>query len=151
MAEAVVGELSDVLWERVLARNPVAALHSGRQVETLPTGGPDVLPQGSNFDILPDHRAIHSGLEPHLGAHILTGPIAVDGAEPGDVLEVQILAADPRQNWGYTRIRPLSGTLPEDFPIRKTWRAPLCRWRKSAAGGCRPRALPRPARTRGSS
>ena len=61
-----------------------------------------------------------SDAEPRLGAHILTGPIAVEGAEPGDVLEIQILSIDPRQNWGYTRIRPLSGTLPEDFPVRKS-------------------------------
>ena len=30
------------------------------------------------------------------GVHILTGPIYVDGAEPGDVLEVQILEVSPR-------------------------------------------------------
>ncbi len=72
--------------------------------------------KGAGFDILADHLAIHGGLEPRLGAHILTGPIAVEGAEPGDVLEIQILTIDPRQNWGYTRIRPLSGTLARGFP-----------------------------------
>jgi hypothetical protein len=36
-------------------------------------------------------------------------------------LILQILSIDPRQNWGYTRIRALSGILPEDFPIRKIW------------------------------
>ena len=51
MAEAVVGELSDVLWERVLARNPVAALHSGRQVETLPTGGPETVERDASFAV----------------------------------------------------------------------------------------------------
>lgn len=43
------------------------------------------------------------------GPHILTGPIAVVGARPGDVLEVRILALDPRfghgsnlaANWGH--------------------------------------------------
>jgi len=93
------------------------------------SGGPDVLPQESRFDILSEHLAIHQALEPRMGAHILTGPIAVEGAEPGDVLEIQILAIDPRQNWGYTRIRPLSGTLPEDFPIRKTWHTAIDRQR----------------------
>ncbi len=38
------------------------------------SGAADVLPQGGSFDILPDHLAIHRGLEPRLGAHILTGP-----------------------------------------------------------------------------
>src|SRR4051812_14815103 len=34
------------------------------------------------------------------GPHILTGPIAVQGAEAGDVLEVSILSASPRLPWG---------------------------------------------------
>lgn len=93
------------------------------------SGGPDVLPLDGRFDILPDHLAIHRGLEPKLGAHILTGPIAVAGAEPGDTLEIEILSIDPRQNWGYTRIRPLSGTLPEDFPVRRIWHTAIDRQR----------------------
>src|SRR6201998_821354 len=44
------------------------------------SGGPDVLPADGRFDILPEHLAIHKALEPRLGAHILTGPIAVEGA-----------------------------------------------------------------------
>jgi acetamidase/formamidase len=34
------------------------------------------------------------------GPHILTGPIAVEGAQPGDTLEVRILSAEPRVPWG---------------------------------------------------
>lgn len=95
---------------------PVLTVQSGDTVTMdCVSGGPDVLPQDGKFEILPDHLAIQRALEPRLGAHILTGPISVEGAEPGDVLEIQILSIDPRQNWGYTRIRPLSGTLPEDF------------------------------------
>lgn len=38
--------------------------------------------------------------------HHLTGPIYVDGAEPGDLLVVDILdiGPHPKQNWGYTGI-----------------------------------------------
>src|SRR5258707_13518 len=112
---------------------PVLSVASGDTVTVdSVSGGADVLPQGGGFDILPDHLAIHRGLEPRLGAHILTGPIAVEGAEPGDVLEIQIMAIDPRQNWGYTRIRPLSGTLPEDFPIRRIWHTRIDRQRGTA-------------------
>lgn len=34
------------------------------------------------------------------GGHILTGPIYIDGAEPGDLLEVRILAVEPRVPYG---------------------------------------------------
>jgi len=93
------------------------------------SGGPDVLPQKDGFDVLPEHLAIHRSIAPRLGAHILTGPIAVEGAEPGDVLEIQILSVEPRQNWGYTRIRPLAGTLPQDFPITRLWHTGIDRQR----------------------
>ena len=35
---------------------------------------------------------------------------------PGDVLQIDIIDIKLRQDWGYTFIRPLSGTLPLDFP-----------------------------------
>jgi acetamidase/formamidase len=50
------------------------------------------------------------------GAHILTGPVAIAGAEPGDVLEVQILALTPRVPWGVNTTGPASGVLGPDYP-----------------------------------
>jgi acetamidase/formamidase len=47
--------------------------------------------------------------------HIVTGPIAVAGAMPGDMLEIRIEKIVAGANWGYNVIRPLAGTLPEDF------------------------------------
>ncbi len=44
------------------------------------------------------------------GGHILTGPVFVEGAEPGDVLEVKILAVDLAIPYGYNGC---SGFLPE--------------------------------------
>ncbi|MBV8493469.1 MAG: acetamidase/formamidase family protein, partial [Alphaproteobacteria bacterium] len=112
------------------ALKPVATVASGDTVSIdCVSGGPEVLPAGSGFEILSDHRAILEKLTPKLGAHILTGPVAIADAEPGDVLEIEILSIDCRQNWGYTRIRPLSGTLPEDFPIRRTWHSRIDRQR----------------------
>jgi acetamidase/formamidase len=64
----------------------------------------------------PAHREIVEKLKPHLGPHILTGPVAVRGAEPGDTLEVRIKAIELSVDWGWNIIRPLRGTLPEDFP-----------------------------------
>src|SRR5690348_15161753 len=72
---------------------PVATVASGDTVAIdCVSGGPEVLPAGSRFEILADHRAILEALTPKLGAHILTGPIAVDDAEPGDVLQIDILS-----------------------------------------------------------
>ena len=34
------------------------------------------------------------------GPHIMTGPIAVEGAEPGDTLEVRVLGMRPRSLYG---------------------------------------------------
>ncbi len=44
-----VRELSDQAWERVLARDPVAALRCGRQVDALPRGGPGELADNVSF------------------------------------------------------------------------------------------------------
>jgi acetamidase/formamidase len=65
--------------------------------------------------------------------HILTGPIAVNGAMPGDVLEVRILEVDLAVDYGHNRFRPYAGTLPEEFTT--TWQRiiPIDRQRKSAA------------------
>jgi acetamidase/formamidase len=45
----------------------------------------------------------------------LAGPIAVDGAQPGDTLAVEILDLHT-QGWGWTAILPGLGLLPDDFP-----------------------------------
>ncbi|MDN5857916.1 MAG: acetamidase/formamidase family protein, partial [Pseudonocardia sp.] len=47
--------------------------------------------------------------------HPLTGPIAVEGAEPGDVLVVELLDATPAA-FGYTLALPGFGFLREQFP-----------------------------------
>jgi acetamidase/formamidase len=75
----------------------------------------------------PDHYEIATKLKPVLGAHILTGPIAVRGAEPGDTLEVRIKAIRLTGDWGWSVIRPLRGTLPEDFPQFQRWTIPIDR------------------------
>jgi formamidase len=52
------------------------------------------------------------------GVHPLTGPVFVKGAEPGDLLEVKLIAveADPWEQWGYTVEVPGFGFLREEFP-----------------------------------
>jgi acetamidase/formamidase len=77
----------------------------------------------------PELDAVHARNERMLPGHILTGPIAVAGAEPGDVLEVEILDVRLRQDWGYNLIRPLAGTLPDDFHETRLINIPLDRER----------------------
>jgi formamidase len=52
------------------------------------------------------------------GVHPLTGPVFVKGAEPGDLLEVKLVAveADPWEQWGYTVEVPGFGFLRDEFP-----------------------------------
>jgi len=59
------------------------------------------------------------------GGHILTGPIYVEGAEPGDVLEVRILSIRLAIPYAYNAFRPGSGFLPDDFPYARMRIVPL--------------------------
>ena len=63
------------------------------------------------------------------GGHILTGPIFIEGAEPGDVLEVRILKTELTAPFAYNSFRPGSGFLPDDFPSARTKIIPLDRKR----------------------
>ncbi len=105
---------------------PELAIASGDEVtvDTL-SGGPETLPDAARFRILPEHGEVHAKSERMLPGHILTGPIAIEGAEPGDVLEVEILDIKLRQDWGWNLIRPLSGTLPDDFHETRLINIPL--------------------------
>ena len=49
------------------------------------------------------------------GSHLLTGPIYVEGAQPGDVLEVRLEAIAPRVPMGFNAIRPGWGVLSSVF------------------------------------
>ena len=59
------------------------------------------------------------------GGHILTGPIYVEGAEPGDVLEVRIRTIRLAIPYAYNAFGPGRGFLPEDFPYPKMKIIPL--------------------------
>jgi len=59
------------------------------------------------------------------GGHVLTGPIYIEGAEPGDVLEVRILAIKLAIPYAYNGFGPGRGYLPDDFPYAKIKIIPL--------------------------
>ena len=93
-------------------RAPVAEIDSGEEVviDTV-SGAPQVLPP-DRYHVPPELLDIHRAGPPPMPGHILTGPVAVRGAQPGDVLQIDILDVTLRQDWGYNVIRPLAGTLP---------------------------------------
>lgn len=104
---------------------PVMTVASGERftVDTV-SGGAAVLPP-PGFHVPPELLEIHAR-SPMLGpGHILTGPVAVQGAMPGDTLEVRIVDAQLRQDWGYNVIRPLAGTLPDEFDAYRHLNIPL--------------------------
>jgi acetamidase/formamidase len=43
------------------------------------------------------------------GVHPLTGPVEVEGAEPGDILEIEVLDVSPLADFGYVVISPALG------------------------------------------
>ena len=54
--------------------------------------------------------------EGRTGAHVLTGPIAIEGAEAGDMLEVQILEVSARTPYGFNSASARSGALGDAYP-----------------------------------
>ena len=66
------------------------------------------------------------------GPHILTGPIEIKGAMPGDVLEVRILDIQLALDWGFNRQRSYTGVLPDEFTALWTRIIPINRQAKTA-------------------
>ena len=75
-------------------------------------------PPDSGFTVPPALLAVNAAAPETNPGHIITGPVAIVGAEPGDTLEVRIDAVELGADWGFCGFRSLMGTLPEDFPTR---------------------------------
>lgn len=119
---------------------PVLRVRSGDSVtfHTLLTNSPDGLVQaGLPADqVEPALRDIyaHPPADKGPGSHILTGPVWIEGAEPGDTLEVQIVSIEPAIPYAYNMFRPGMGYQTDRFPYARTWIIPL----DKAAGVARP-------------
>jgi acetamidase/formamidase len=96
---------------------PVLTVKSGDTVEmTTLSGNADDLPEASHgFTVRPEHSNVLAKVPPGEGPHLMTGPVAVEGAMPGDELVVDIQAMDLADDWGWNVIKPEKGALPEDF------------------------------------
>jgi len=78
---------------------------------------PDWIPQQ-----IPD---IYQRAQRGTGPHILTGPIAIRGAQPGHVLQVDILDIRLTQPYGYNIVSPLKGMFGAETPTQKTTIIPI--------------------------
>ena len=88
------------------AAKPVLTIASGDiiDVDTMLTNTPARLERAGvkPEDVQPSLRAIVDGVKDKgPGGHILTGPVFVEGAEPGDALEVRVLSIELPIAYGY--------------------------------------------------
>lgn len=94
------------------AVKPILTIHSGDTVvfETMAASDNMVVPGGANADQI--HKM--GVAVANRGPHTLTGPIYVDGAEPGDVLKIHLNKIVPRP-YASNDIMPGKGLFPDVF------------------------------------
>ena len=108
---------------------PVLTVESG-DVVTISTvsGPPDAMPAPPL--VVPEAlKAVQKSAPNRLPGHMCTGPVAVRGAKPGSVLQVEIQSIELHYDWGYTFCAPLKGALPEEVEERHLIHIPLDRER----------------------
>jgi acetamidase/formamidase len=120
-----------------LAR-PVLTVHSGDTVrmQSLSTCGPPerMIAGGLKPEEIPSYTApIYEEVKDvGPGGHILTGPVAIEEAEPGDVLEVQILKVDIDVDFACNAFGLNRGFLPMEYPYSRYKIIPLDRKKMTA-------------------
>jgi len=112
------------------AAPPVLRIKSGDEVEfaTLITSSPARLEAAgvAADQVQQELRDIHQEVtNKGPGGHILNGPVFVEGAEPGDALEVRIEQIRLAIPYAYNGFSPGRGFLPEDFPFARMRMIPL--------------------------
>jgi acetamidase/formamidase len=122
---------ANVHWGYYDARvKPVLRIASGDtvRIETMLAGGIERLKiAGVPDSEIPDSlKQVENAITDRgPGAHPLTGPIYIDGAEPGDVLELHIGAFEFLHPYGLAGFRPFAGTLPDEFPYAHFKKVPI--------------------------
>lgn len=105
MEHTLAAEPTHSVWDRSL--KPRLHIHPGDevQIECVDASGGQVHPGMTAAEFLMIDRT---------RIHALTGPIWIDGAEPGDVLEVDVLATR-HSGWGWSSVIEGLGFLKERF------------------------------------
>jgi acetamidase/formamidase len=138
--QVLLASPSTVAWGYYWTRaKPALTVHSGDtvRVQTLSTCGPPERLEAGGLkpaDIPQYVSDIYSAkdIDKGPGGHILTGPIAIAEAEPGDVLEIRIRKIDIDVPWSCNGFSVGRGYLPDDFPYGKMSIIPLDRKRMVA-------------------
>ena len=103
---------------------PVLKIQSGDtvEIETVSGSASRLAELGVPQDQIPPAiEAIRkAAIERGPGGHTLTGPVYIEGAEPGDVLEVRIRKIVMPAPWAMNSFRPTTGFLQEDFPYSRS-------------------------------
>jgi acetamidase/formamidase len=112
-----------VVWGNYWSESlPVLRIHSGDfvKIHTLLTSTPERL-EGAGLpaaEVEKELRDVQSVKDRGPGGHVLTGPIYIEEAEPGDVLEIKINAIELPIAYGYNAIGQ-SGFLSDEIFDRK--------------------------------
>jgi len=132
-----------VIWGQIAAdRQPVLRIQPGQtvRIDTVSHQGlttaqdpVDLFAAGgiAPGEVLQDARDIYHKVKraDGAGAHIITGPIYVEGVQPGDMLEVRVLDVEFRVPYGINATGPGRGAAPEFLsqPAQKIIRLDLAR------------------------
>ncbi len=111
---------------------PVLRIHSGDTVvfRTLLTNSPTGLEKAGvkPGDVEAALRDIYAKVtDKGPGGHILNGPVYIEGAEPGDTLEIHLKKIEPAIDYAYNGFRYGAGILTDEFPYARIKIIPLDR------------------------
>jgi acetamidase/formamidase len=109
---------------------PALRIRSGDTVvfHTLLTSSPTALEKAGvkPSDVEPELRRVFDQVKDRgPGGHILTGPVYIEGAEPGDTLEIRIRKVELAIPYAYNGFGYGSGFLTEDYPYSRMKIIPL--------------------------
>jgi acetamidase/formamidase len=120
-----------VIWGELFTADnpPILRVQSGDLVTLETVSHEGILPdQGDTVEfftkagidrekILPDQLQVKEAIKKTApGPHVITGPIYIEGAEPGDVLEIKTVKIDYRVPYGVISNRHSKGALPGEYP-----------------------------------